>query len=71
MQSLKNDKLETPKFYTLPKFHKPNIPGMPVVNSIILHTSRISKYIDFYLQPLAQQLPTYIPFKTQATFLQN
>ena len=59
-QSLKNDKPETPKFYTLPKIHKPSNPGRPVVNSIDSHTSRISKYVDFYLQPLARQLPSYI-----------
>ena len=59
-QSLKNDKPKTPKFYTLPKIHKPNNPGRPVVNSIDSHTSRISKYVDFYLQPLARQLPSCI-----------
>ena len=66
-QSLKNDKLKTPKFYTLPKVHKPNNPGRPVVNSIDSHTSRISKYADFYLQPSARQLPSYI----QDTFSEN
>ena len=59
-QSLKNDKPKTPKFYTLPKIRKPNNPWRPVVNSIDSHTSRISKYVDFYLQPLARQLPSYI-----------
>ena len=64
----KNDKLPKkiaklrnqrhPKFYTL--LHKPAVPGRPVVNSINSHTSRISKYVDFHLQPLAQQLPSYI-----------
>ena len=59
-QSLKNDKPKTPKFYTLPKVHKPNNPGRPVVISIDSHMSKISKYVDFYLQSLARQLPYYI-----------
>ena len=59
-ESLKNDKPKTPKFYMLPKIHKANNPGRPVVNSIDSHTSNISKYVDFHLQPLAQQLPSYI-----------
>ena len=59
-QSLNSDKPKTPKFYTLPKIHKPNNPGRPVVISIDSHTSKISKYVDFYLQSLARQLPSYI-----------
>ena len=59
-QSLKNDKPKTPKFYNLPKIQKPNNPGRPVVNTIDSHTSRISKYVDFYLQPLVRQLLSYI-----------
>ena len=58
--SLKTNKPKTPKFYTLPKIHKENNPGRPVVNSIESHTSKISKYVDFYLQPIAQHLPSYI-----------
>ena len=45
---------------TLPKIHQTNNPGRPVVNSIDSHTSRISKYVDFYLQPFSQHLPSYI-----------
>ena len=68
-QSLKTDKPNTPKFYTLPKIHKPGNPGRPVVNCINSHTSRISKYVDHYLQPLAQQLPSYI--KDTGNFLRK
>ena len=59
-QSLKTKKSKTPKFYTLPNIHKPDVPGRPVVNSIGSHTSRISKYVEFHRQPLAQLLPSYI-----------
>ena len=59
-QSLKNEKPNTPKFHMLPKIHKVNNPGRPVVNSIDSHTSKISKYVDFYLQPLTHTLPSYI-----------
>ena len=31
-----------------------------MVNSVDSHTSSISKYVDFYLQPLVRQLPSYI-----------
>ena len=58
--SLKITHPTTPKFHTLPKIHKPDNPGRPVVNSIDSHTSKISKFVDFYLQPLAQRLPSYI-----------
>ena len=42
-RSLITKKQKTPKFYTLPKIHKPDILGRPVVNSIDSHRSRISK----------------------------
>lgn len=43
-----------PVIYSLPKVHKTlfNPPGRPIISGIDSITSRISKYIDFYLQPL-------------------
>ena len=37
----------TPVFYVLPKIHKTNNPGRPVVSSVNSHT-KISAYVDNY-----------------------
>ena len=44
----------------LPKIHKTNNPGSPVVSSVNSHTEKISTYVDDYLRPLAERLPSYI-----------
>ena len=44
----------------LPKIHKPNNPGRPVVNSINSPSSNISQFVDFYLQPIVFTLKSYI-----------
>ena len=48
------------RFYLLPKIHKKNNPGRPVVASTNCHTTKISKYVDHYIQPIAQQVRSYI-----------
>ena len=50
----------TPVFYILPKIHKTNNPGRAVVSSVNSHTEKISAYVDDYLRPLAERLPSYI-----------
>ena len=54
------DEVRTPQFHTFPKVHKTNIPGRPVVSSVECHTSKISKFVDYYLQPHAKSLPSYV-----------
>ena len=49
----------TPLFYLLPKLHKEGNPGRPVVSSVNCHTSKISEFVDHYLQPLVKSLPSY------------
>ena len=49
-----------PKFYTLPKIHKNNNPGRPVISSIGCHTANISKYVDHHLQEHVSKLPSYV-----------
>lgn len=51
-----------PYFYHLPKVHKSldNPPRCPIVVSIESITTSYSLYIDYFLQPLAQALPSYI-----------
>ena len=50
------------RFYLLPKIHKRlyEVPGRPVVSHVGFHTERISSFIDYHLQPLAQNVKSYI-----------
>ena len=50
------------RFYLLPKIHKrlQNVPGRPVVSHVGFNTERISSFIDYHLQPLAQNVKSYI-----------
>lgn len=50
----------TPLFYGLPKVHKPGIPLRPIVSACDSPTDNISKYVTYFIQPLAEQLPSYI-----------
>ena len=59
-QGLKVSNPRTPLSYLLPKIHKINYPGRPVVSSINCHTESISQFVDYHLQPLAKKLPSYI-----------
>lgn len=51
-----------PTIYYLPKIHKDPLhpPGRPTVSGIDSITSRIGQYIDFYLQLLVKQTPSYL-----------
>ena len=55
----KANKLKTP-MYMLPKIHKLNNPGRPVVSSVNSHTEEQSLYVDVFLRPLAEKLPSHI-----------
>ena len=57
--SLLEEKIKTPDFHLLPKIHKANNPGRPVISSINCHTSRISEFVDYYLQPEIKKLKSY------------
>ena len=59
-KGLKVSNPRTPRFYLLPKVHKPNNPGRPVVSSINCHTENISQFVDHHLQPLTKKLTSYI-----------
>ena len=48
------------RFYHLPKLHKPGNPGRPIVSSSGAPTERISEFVDYHLQPLVIQLPSYL-----------
>ena len=64
---LKTDTPKTPKFYTMPKIHKPENPGRPVINSIDCNTGNLSEYVDCHLKDHVHKLPSYI--KDTKTFL--
>ena len=51
---------KTPKFYMLPKVHKKNHPGRPIIAAINSPTTNLARYIDHHLQPLAADLPSFV-----------
>ena len=53
-------KIKPPEFLVLPKIHKTNNPGRSVISSINCHTSRISEFVDYYLQPEVKKLKSYV-----------
>ena len=59
-EGLKVSEVRTPLFYLLPKIHKVGNPGRPVVSSIQSHTSKISEFVDYHLQPIVQQTSSYV-----------
>ena len=63
--SLLEEKIKTPEFHLLPKIHKANNPGRPVISSINCHTSRISEFVDYYLQPEVKKLKSYVKDTTE------
>ena len=50
----------TPRLYIQPEIHKERNPGRPVISSLKCHMSKISKYVDFHLQPVVKQIPSYV-----------
>jgi hypothetical protein len=54
---------EDPKpghFNILPKIHKENNPGRPIVSANGHPTEKISEFIDFHLRPFVENLPSHI-----------
>ena len=54
------DEVRTLQFHILPKVHKPDIPGIPLVSSVECYTSKISKFVGHFHQLHAKSLPSYI-----------
>ena len=57
--------VENPKFarfYLLSKIYERlhNVPGRPVISKCEFYTENISSYLDYHLQPLAQNVKSYI-----------
>lgn len=53
-------------FYLLPKIHKANNPGRPIVSACSCPTVLISDLLDLIFQPLVSLLPTYVKDTTHA-----
>ena len=68
-KQLEPSESRTPEFYLLPKIHKKNTPGRPVISSSGCHTEKISAYADQYLLPAAKALPSHI--KDTDDFIDN
>ena len=66
VEGLKTTSPRTPRFYIQPKIYEQGNPGRPAISSVNCHTSSISKY---HLQPIAQQIPSYI--KNKSDFLRK
>jgi hypothetical protein len=48
------------RFYLLPKIHKENNPGRPIVSANGHPTEKISEFIDFHLRSFVENLPSHI-----------
>ena len=44
----------------LPKIHKANNPGRPIVSAVSCPSSHIASFLDSLLTPTVKQLPTYV-----------
>ena len=51
-------------FYMLPKIHKKDVPGRPIVSACGCPTERISAYVDYHLKPLVEKTTSYIKDST-------
>ena len=59
-EGLKRNGSKTLKAYLRRKIHKEGNPGQPVVSSVNCHTANISKYVDYHLQPIVKEIPSYV-----------
>ena len=48
------------RFYLLPKIHKQNCPGRPVISGCNTPTEKISAFVDYHLKPLDPQILSYV-----------
>ena len=57
---LKPKNVKHARFYLLPKIHKKNIPSRPIISSINCHITKLSRYVDYHIKPLATKVKSYI-----------
>ena len=51
---------KAPRFYGLPKIHKPNIPLRPIVSAIGSPTYSLAKFVTSIIFPLAGMTPSHV-----------
>ena len=61
----------TPVFYILPKIHKINNPGRPIVSAISGPTDNMSRYVDTAIRPLVNLIPSYVKDTTHMLNILN
>ena len=62
IESPKSSCFESPKsscFYLKLKLRKEGIPRRSLINLVNCHTSEISEYFDYHLQPILKKIPFY------------
>ena len=59
-KTLYNKTPRIPNFYMLPKIHKPNNAGRPIVSGIGSITEKISAYVDQEIRHLVPTIPSYL-----------
>ena len=52
--------LGKPAFYMLPKIHKPDNPGRPIVSACSCPTEHISEFLDSIFNPIVSTLPSFL-----------
>ena len=59
---LMHDTYRTPQLYLLPKIHKGKNPppGRPIISANGCPTENISQFVDFFLNPTCQTLPSFV-----------
>ena len=50
----------TPLFYMLPKIHEEGTTGRPIISGCGSPTANLSIFIDYYLKPIVQTIPSFI-----------
>jgi hypothetical protein len=60
LEDLINRQPRTPIFYLLPKIHKQNNPGRPIISNTNSPTEPISKYLDSLLRPAVMKTKSFI-----------
>jgi hypothetical protein len=69
--NLIKDSPDTSSFYMLPKLHKVNNPGRPIVACQSCPTVIIAQFIDEILQPIVQSLPSFVQDSSHALRIVN
>ena len=50
----------TLQLYLLPKIHKPDVPGRPIISGCEGPTVKVSQYADHLVKPLPKHIPSYV-----------